>query len=71
MSTIDGPFWLTAIASEFICGQLASACEANQAAQNLCTAATNAASSAPPGGAQADAFNAVFGITTVRLLYYQ
>ncbi|OCH86068.1 hypothetical protein OBBRIDRAFT_856430 [Obba rivulosa] len=51
--------------TQFICGQLASSCKADQTAQNTCAAATSAADAQPAGtGAQADAFNAVFGIKT-------
>lgn len=51
--------------SEFICDTLTNSCKANQAAKDICTTATNAANAAPAKtGAQADAFNAAFGITT-------
>lgn len=51
---------------EFICDSLTNTCKANQAAKELCDAARSAASSATVGtGAQADAFNEVFGIKTV------
>ncbi|KAF7966535.1 hypothetical protein HWV62_38060 [Athelia sp. TMB] len=54
-----------AVITSFICGQVGSSCKGNQAAQTLCTTATAAAAAAAVGtGAQADAFNAVFGITT-------
>lgn len=48
-----------------MCGQLGSTCKGNTAATDLCTTATAAAAAAAVGtGAQADAFNAAFGITT-------
>ncbi|KAI0264381.1 hypothetical protein BC834DRAFT_844045 [Gloeopeniophorella convolvens] len=53
------------VISQFICNQLTNACGANQAAKDLCTQAEAAADAATaPTGAQADAFNAVFGQTT-------
>ncbi|EMD33508.1 hypothetical protein CERSUDRAFT_118084 [Gelatoporia subvermispora B] len=53
------------IISQFICGQLSSACGADQTAQTTCATASAAADAQPAGtGAQADAFNAAFGITT-------
>lgn len=53
--------------TEFICDSLTDTCNANQAAKDLCATARTAASSAEAGtGAQADAFNEVFGIQTVR-----
>lgn len=57
---------ITSFASEFICDSLTNTCKANQAAKDLCATARTAASSATAGtGAQADAFNGVFGIETV------
>jgi len=54
-----------AVITSFICGQVGSSCKGNQAAQDLCTTATAAAAAAAAGtGAQADAFNAAFGLTT-------
>jgi len=62
-------FWtsLLIVYVEFICDQLRTSCNADQTAQNLCTQAAAAASNATPpnSGAQADAFNSVFGIQTV------
>lgn len=53
--------------SEFICNTLTNTCGADQTAKNTCATATSAAAAVTPGtGAQADAFNAVFGINTVR-----
>ncbi|TFK75227.1 hypothetical protein BDN72DRAFT_564468 [Pluteus cervinus] len=53
------------IITRFICGALTGTCGANEAAEGLCTTAQNAAAAGPVGsGAQADAFNAVFGIKT-------
>jgi len=52
--------------SEFICDTLTNSCKANQAAKDLCAKATTASKGAAvKTGAQADAFNGVFGITTV------
>lgn len=49
-----------------ICSALQTSCGANRAAQNLCATAHAAALAAPnQTGAQADAFNAAFGISTV------
>lgn len=56
---------LILISLEFICDALVNSCKANQAARDLCATASTTASSATPGGAQADAFNKVFGISTV------
>ncbi|KAI3615043.1 hypothetical protein WG66_016971 [Moniliophthora roreri] len=54
-----------AIITRFICDTLTNKCNANQAAKDLCQQASAAADAAPPKtGAQADAFNAVFGIQT-------
>lgn len=51
--------------TEFICDELTNSCDADAAAKDLCEQATAAASAATKGsGAQADAFNAVFGIQT-------
>jgi uncharacterized protein with GYD domain len=53
------------IITSFICSQLASACKADATAQTTCQTATTAADAATKGtGAQADAFNAAFGLTT-------
>lgn len=56
--------------AEFICDQLTNSCKADQAAKDTCAQATAAANSATPAGsgAQADAFNAVFGRRTVRII---
>ncbi|KAK7050955.1 hypothetical protein VNI00_005067 [Paramarasmius palmivorus] len=54
------------IISTFICDTLTNSCGANQAAKDLCAQASTAAAAATAKtGAQADAFNAVFGIQTV------
>ncbi|KZT03200.1 uncharacterized protein LAESUDRAFT_762180 [Laetiporus sulphureus 93-53] len=54
-----------AIITQFMCDALTNTCGANELAKTTCASAAAAASSAPSGsGAQADAFNAVFGITT-------
>jgi len=54
-----------AIITEFICNTLTNTCGADQTAKNTCATASSAAAAVTPGiGAQADAFNAVFGITT-------
>lgn len=54
-----------AVITSFICGQVGSSCKGNAAATALCTTATAAAAAAAAGtGAQADAFNAAFGVTT-------
>ena len=48
-----------------ICQQLQTSCKANSDAVNLCKSAVSAADKAAEGsGAQADAFNSVFGIKT-------
>ncbi|KII89992.1 hypothetical protein PLICRDRAFT_174793 [Plicaturopsis crispa FD-325 SS-3] len=53
------------IISQFICDTLTNSCKANQAAKDTCAQAQTAAAAAPPKtGADADAFNAVFGIQT-------
>jgi hypothetical protein len=53
------------IISQFICDQLTNTCGADQTAKNTCQQATAAADAQPPKtGAQADAFNAAFGIAT-------
>ncbi|KAF9474235.1 hypothetical protein BDN70DRAFT_885017 [Pholiota conissans] len=53
------------IITQFICDTLTNSCKANQDAKTLCASAQKAADALPPKtGAQADAFNAVFGITT-------
>ncbi|KAL1693880.1 hypothetical protein GGG16DRAFT_48551 [Schizophyllum commune] len=53
------------IISQFVCDQLTNSCKANQAAKDLCQTARSAADGkTAKTGAQADAFNAVFGITT-------
>jgi len=54
-----------AIITQSICDTLTNSCKANQAAKDLCDQAqTAAAAETPKTGAQADAFNAVFGIQT-------
>lgn len=54
---------------EFMCDTLTNTCGADQTAKDTCANAKTAASAASTGtGAQADAFNAAFGFTTVRLL---
>jgi hypothetical protein len=54
-----------AIITRSICDTLTNTCKANQAAKDLCATATAAANAKPAKtGAQADAFNAVFGATT-------
>ncbi|KZT03195.1 uncharacterized protein LAESUDRAFT_716378 [Laetiporus sulphureus 93-53] len=54
-----------AVITSFICQQVDDACGANNLAKTTCQTAASAASSAAIGtGAQADAFNAVFGIAT-------
>ncbi|PPQ67480.1 hypothetical protein CVT25_006021, partial [Psilocybe cyanescens] len=51
--------------AEFICDTLTNTCKANQAAKDVCAQAqTTALAAASNTGAQADAFNAAFGITT-------
>ena len=51
--------------TDFICSQLSSACGADATAQATCQTATTAANAATAKtGAQADAFNAAFGIQT-------
>lgn len=53
------------IISQFICDTLTNKCKADQTAKDTCAKAQAAANAQPPKtGAQADAFNAVFGITT-------
>ncbi|KAG5220347.1 Iron-sulfur clusters transporter atm [Salix suchowensis] len=54
------------IITRFVCDQLVNFCGADQTAQATCATAITAASGAEPAktGIQADAFNAVFGITT-------
>ncbi|KAF8905103.1 hypothetical protein CPB84DRAFT_1835568 [Gymnopilus junonius] len=53
------------IITKFICDTLTNSCKANQAAKDLCAQAESAADAATvKTGAQADAFNAVFGIQT-------
>ncbi|KNZ81853.1 hypothetical protein J132_10131 [Termitomyces sp. J132] len=50
---------------QFICDTLTNSCGADQTAKDTCASAMAAASAAKAGtGFQADAFNAVFGITT-------
>ncbi|KAG5643014.1 hypothetical protein DXG03_001752 [Asterophora parasitica] len=54
-----------AIITHFICNTLVNKCGADQTARDTCATAKVAAAAAATGtGAQADAFNAVFGITT-------
>ncbi|KAJ8523219.1 hypothetical protein ONZ45_g283 [Pleurotus djamor] len=54
------------IITRFVCDQLVNRCGADQTARNTCASAITAAAAAEPAktGIQADAFNAVFGITT-------
>ncbi|KAL5486066.1 hypothetical protein ACEPAI_7110 [Sanghuangporus weigelae] len=53
------------IITQFICDSLTNTCGADQTAKDTCATAQAAASAATTGtGAQADAFNAAFGITT-------
>lgn len=53
------------IITQFICDTLTNSCKANQPAKDICAKAQTAASTAAAKtGAQADAFNAVFGIKT-------
>ena len=53
------------VISNFICLALTNTCGADQTAKDTCTAAQAAANAATPlTGAQADAFNAAFGIKT-------
>ena len=53
------------VITQFICDALTNTCGADQTAKNTCTTATNAANAATAKtGAQADAFNAVFGVHT-------
>ena len=53
------------IITQFICDALTNSCGADQTAKNTCQAATSAADqAATKTGAQADAFNKVFGIQT-------
>lgn len=53
------------IITRFICDTLTNACGADQTAKDTCAKAQTAADGQPPKtGAQADAFNAVFGIKT-------
>ena len=55
------------LSTEFICDTLTNSCGADQTAKNTCATGKAAASAAAKGtGAQADAFNAAFGIKTVR-----
>ena len=51
-----------------MCDQLTNSCKADQTAKDTCARAATAASNTSPkgSGAQADAFNAAFGIQTVR-----
>ncbi|KIM84882.1 hypothetical protein PILCRDRAFT_817697 [Piloderma croceum F 1598] len=53
------------IISQFICDTLTNSCGADQTAKNTCATAKTAADAQPAKtGAQADAFNAAFGIQT-------
>ncbi len=55
------------IIAQFICDTLVNSCGADATAKATCADAQTAVNSAPAKtGGQADAFNAVFGITTVR-----
>lgn len=58
------------IITRAVCDTLVNKCGANQAARDLCATAQAAASAAEPKktGIQADAFNAVFGKTTVSAM---
>lgn len=50
---------------QFMCDTLVNTCGADQTAKNTCATAKTAADTGAKGtGAQADAFNAAFGITT-------
>ena len=55
-----------AVITQSMCDQLVNTCKADAIARNTCANAKTAASNATPvkTGIQADAFNAVFGITT-------
>ncbi|TDL16560.1 hypothetical protein BD410DRAFT_617640 [Rickenella mellea] len=54
-----------AIITQFICDTLTNTCGADQTAKNTCKTAQAAAAAQPPKtGADADAFNAAFGIKT-------
>jgi hypothetical protein len=54
-----------AVITQFMCNTLTNTCNADATAKATCATATNAAAAALAGtGQQADAFNAVFGITT-------
>lgn len=54
-----------AVITSFICNTLTNTCGADATAKTTCATATTAANAATPlTGAQADAFNAVFGIKT-------
>jgi hypothetical protein len=54
-----------AVITQFICNTLTNTCNADATAKATCASATTAAAAAlGQTGAQADAFNAVFGITT-------
>jgi len=58
---------LLRLSTEFICDTLTNSCGADQTAKNTCATGKAAASAAAKGtGAQADVFNAAFGIKTVR-----
>lgn len=53
------------IITQFVCDTLTNSCKANQAAKDTCKTAQTAAAAAAAGtGAQADAFNSVFGVQT-------
>ncbi|KAH9917084.1 uncharacterized protein B0H18DRAFT_958529 [Fomitopsis serialis] len=55
-----------AVITGFICNTLTNSCGADQTAKDTCQTAASAATAATPAlsGAQADAFNAVFGVQT-------
>lgn len=54
------------IIAQFICDTLVNSCGADATAKATCADAQTAVNNAPAKtGGQADAFNAVFGITTV------
>lgn len=53
------------IITKFICDTLTNSCGADQTAKDTCATASTAADAATKGtGAQADAFNNAFGVTT-------
>ena len=65
MSYPHGPAQNGDIITQFMCDTLVNACGADQTARDTCAAAKVAFDSKPAKtGAQADAFNAIFGIQT-------